>query len=216
MPLPAAASHPAGTRKSFNSLAKALAGLAGMATFLFLLANFYAASQIPKCPHIPTLVNCTNKAYPVLGGADVVSFFSRADGTPPARGKPAYRHVHLGYTYYFHNSENMRRFAESPSRFIPRNGGFCSWGISNEFEPEFVWARDCLGPAVSLNAWIIRNDRLYLFLADTPEEKFEKNLSENEKKGDRRYLAWFPEQGFKMNTTCVFEDHRRLDIEIPP
>jgi len=152
----------------------------------------------------------------VLGGADVVSFFDREQGTPPAQGSEAHQHTYLGYTYYFENSENQRRFSASPTRFIPSYGGFCAWGISNEFEPEFVWARDCLGPAVSLNSWIVHDGRLYLFLADTPRDKFKEHLSANVVKGDQRYLSWYPEQGSTMNTTCVFADQKLLDIRISP
>ena len=95
---PAAKQQPGGATSILKGLAKALAVLAGLAALMVLLANFQATSKTPRCPHIPTLVNCTNKAFPVLGGADVVSFFDREQGTPPAQWSEAHQHTYLGYT----------------------------------------------------------------------------------------------------------------------
>lgn len=78
---------------------------------------------------------CYNQAYPVMGGLDMVQFYStfkNEDGTYDEtqvgqRGSVEYSSVHQEYTYYFLNAENKATFVENPSRYIPQYGGFCSW-----------------------------------------------------------------------------------------
>jgi len=181
---------------------------------IILLLIYYLLYYLlsPSCPHIPTLVNCTNNNYPVLGGTDLVNLYNFNDHA--LTGDSKYKLIYLGYTYLFSNNYNKQLFKHDPDKYIPQNGGFCSWAIATEYKPSFVWGKKCLGPAVSLNSKFIYNDKLYLFLADKPYEKFKKNIEENIKKADDRYLKWYSKPGQIMNTTCVFDDYNKLIIKV--
>lgn len=38
--------------------------------------------------------------------------------------------VHEGVAYYFATEANRRAFEANPARYVPRNGGFCTFGVS--------------------------------------------------------------------------------------
>jgi hypothetical protein len=174
---------------------------------IFLSWRVSRRPRCPRCPHIPALVNCTNQNFPVLNGIDVVSFWDNL----PQKGSPIVKRVFKGYTYMFFSEENAMRFDKSPTRYMPQFCGFCSWGMSNETHPEFVWSPRCLGPSISLNAWLIYEDKLYLFLHSIPMLKFCKDISLNIQKGESRMWNWYGDDGVKpMNTTCTFPDYNNI------
>ncbi len=62
-----------------------------------------------------------------LHGVDPVAFVelgNRVDGTAE------YTAIHDGVAYYFASRDNMNNFRRSPEKFIPANGGFCTFGVS--------------------------------------------------------------------------------------
>tara|TARA_Y100000385_G_C13052380_1_gene620399 strand:- start:178 stop:786 length:609 start_codon:yes stop_codon:yes gene_type:complete len=163
-----------------------------------------------SCPHIPALENCTNSNFPVLGGVDVISLW----GSQHKIGKPANYRTHDGYKYHFESESNANMFSKNPSKYIPQFGGFCSWGMSNEGPPTFVWTSNCLGPSCSLNARLIYKDKLYLFLHSIPRSKFTRNIEANIKKGEARMREWFGTKPVPSNTTCIFSDYKLLKLGI--
>ena len=62
-----------------------------------------------------------------LHGVDPVAFIeigNRLDGTA------AHTAVHDGVAYYFATAENQATFEADPDRYVPQNGGFCTYGVS--------------------------------------------------------------------------------------
>ncbi|WP_338767856.1 YHS domain-containing (seleno)protein [Bernardetia sp. ABR2-2B] len=67
-------------------------------------------------------------------GYDVVSYFTEEK---PQEGKETITTTHLGATYRFATEENRDLFIESPEKYIPLYGGWCSYamGAKNEKVP---------------------------------------------------------------------------------
>jgi len=60
-------------------------------------------------------------------GVDPVAFVelgNRIDGSAQFAG------VYDGVAYYFATADNLATFERNPSRYIPQNGGFCTYGVS--------------------------------------------------------------------------------------
>lgn len=178
--------------------------------FILLFITIYNL-YIPSCPHIPTLVNCANKNFTVLNGTDVVNLYNFNDNY--LKGNKKYKSTYMGYTYLFHNMHNKILFENNPIKYIPQYGGFCSWGIADEYKPSFVWSKNCLGPAISLNSKFKYKGKLYLFLAKKPYDSFIQNPDKYIQLADKRYSKWY-KPGEYMNTTCVFQDYNKLILKL--
>lgn len=66
--------------------------------------------------------------------------------------------------YYFSSEENKEIFAKSPNKYVPQNGGFCTFGVSvgKKFDgnPKFASVNDG-------KLYVFLNEDIYkLFLAD--------------------------------------------------
>ncbi len=62
-----------------------------------------------------------------LHGVDPVAFIqlgNRIEGTA------TYTAIHDGVAYYFASEENKETFEDAPEKFVPENGGFCTYGVS--------------------------------------------------------------------------------------
>lgn len=78
-----------------------------------------------------------------LHGVDPVAFIeigNRIDGSA------VYTAVHDGVAYYFESAANHERFERNPERYLPQNGGFCTFGVSvgKKFDgdPQFAAVED--------------------------------------------------------------------------
>ncbi|MBO6860084.1 YHS domain-containing (seleno)protein [Roseibium sp.] len=98
-----------------------------------------------------------------LHGVDPVAFVSlgnRIDGTAQ------YTAVHDGVAYYFASQEAMDAFTAHPDKYLPQNGGFCTFGVSvgKKFDgdPQFAAVVD---------------GKLYLFLNEAIFREFQKDQS---------------------------------------
>lgn len=110
----------------------------------------------------------------VLGGVDVVAYHTLdADSRTPVYGDPAWSHAITRsaeeYTFLFSSSANLDLFRSNLTKYIPRNGGYCSWGFANEWRSEdcdadfnpHIWDGECsecdcallYGNAVNKWAW---------------------------------------------------------------
>uniref|UniRef100_A0A7S0MYD9 Uncharacterized protein n=1 Tax=Pyramimonas obovata TaxID=1411642 RepID=A0A7S0MYD9_9CHLO len=92
----------------------------------------------------------------VLSGVDVVAYHSMdANSLTPVYGKPEFHHILTRsgeeYTFYFSSPENLDLFRSNLTKYIPRNGGYCSWGFANEWrsgecdadQNPFIWEGEC-------------------------------------------------------------------------
>jgi hypothetical protein len=155
---------------------------------------------------------CYNAETPVMGGLDVVQFFTtfkNADGTYDEtqvgqRGSSAYVSVYGGYTYYFLSAENKALFDADPAHYVPQYGGFCAWGMGSEFCPRYGWDVTCMGPHGSYHHWTVQNDKLYFFWFAKARENFLANMDTALPAGDARWQEWFPDgtQPY-LNTNCA-------------
>ena len=72
-----------------------------------------------------------------LQGYDPVAFFTQ---DKPLKGKPEFKSVHQGATYYFMSKDHKAQFDREPAKFEPAFGGFCAYGVSSnklvEIDPE--------------------------------------------------------------------------------
>lgn len=96
-----------------------------------------------------------------LHGADPVAFIdigNRVEGTA------AYTAVHDGVAYYFATRENMNAFKRAPEKYLPANGGFCTFGVSvgKKFDGDPQYAD-------------VRNGKLYVFLNEDIFRMYQKD-----------------------------------------
>ena len=62
-----------------------------------------------------------------LHGVDPVAFIEIGNRV---EGRAEYSAVHEGVAYYFSTEENQEIFEDNPVRYLPENGGFCTYGVS--------------------------------------------------------------------------------------
>jgi YHS domain-containing protein len=159
---------------------------------------------------------CSNTENPVLGGVDVMQYFTSFqldDGTYNESaigeiGNRQYSSTYKGYSFWFLSQENKEMFDESPSSYVPQYGGFCSWGVAGEYCPQYAWSATCLGPAGNWGHWTIYESKLYFFLFEKAKGKFVDDLAGYSEAGEERWLSWFPEEDY-FNTNCYVSDTSR-------
>lgn len=96
------------------------------------LAITVAANLSPAPPaegsQVNTSAGLTSTGLPLaLRGYDPVSY---VQGAAPLAGQASFSATHEGATYRFANEENQEAFEDSPSRYVPRFGGYCAYGVS--------------------------------------------------------------------------------------
>jgi len=64
-------------------------------------------------------------------GYDMVALFSKKQ---PLIGSPDFSVRYLDATWYFVDEANRAEFSNSPERFMPEYGGYCSWSVANDSE----------------------------------------------------------------------------------
>ncbi|MDX1709666.1 MAG: YHS domain-containing (seleno)protein [Rhodovibrionaceae bacterium] len=85
-----------------------------------------------------------------LHGVDPVAFIdlgNRIEGTAE------FTAVHDGVAYYFATEDNLDAFEDEPEKYVPENGGFCTYGVSvgKKFDGDPRYAA-------------VDNGKLYVFL----------------------------------------------------
>ncbi|MEM7214930.1 MAG: YHS domain-containing (seleno)protein [Pseudomonadota bacterium] len=96
-----------------------------------------------------------------LHGVDPVALVSNGNHV---EGSAQFTGKHDGVAYYFTSAENLAAFEANPEKFIPQNGGFCTFGVSvrKKFDgdPEFAAVID---------------NKLYVFLNEAIFNEFKKD-----------------------------------------
>ena len=62
-----------------------------------------------------------------MHGIDPVAFVDLGNRIA---GSARHTATHDGVAYYFSSAQAMKAFKANPSRFLPQNGGFCTFGVS--------------------------------------------------------------------------------------
>lgn len=96
-----------------------------------------------------------------LHGVDPVSFLeigNRVDGSAMFTG------VHDGVAYYFSSQSNVDKFKRNPDKYVPQNGGFCTFGVSvgKKFDGDPQYAA-------------VVDGKLYVFLNEDIYREFQKD-----------------------------------------
>lgn len=96
-----------------------------------------------------------------LHGVDPVAFIeleNRVDGSAE------FTSVHNGVAYYFASAANQAAFDKRPVRYVPQNGGFCTFGVSvgKKFDGDPKYAA-------------VVDEKLYVFLNEEIFRAFDKD-----------------------------------------
>ncbi len=96
-----------------------------------------------------------------LHGVDVVSFIGTGNRI---EGSAKFTAVHDGVAYYFSSQKNLDTFSAAPAKFLPQNGGFCTFGVSvgKKFDGDPRWAD-------------VRDGKLYVFLSEDIFKAYQKD-----------------------------------------
>lgn len=186
----------------------------------FMSTNTQSASDLitseTSCGTCPTQVKsakCTDSGSPVMGGVDVVNYFSAYrvstgvynDTLPGVAGSTKYVSVFNGYTFHFSTALNKKLFEMQPTRYIPQYGGFCSWGMSTETCPQFPWSSSCMGPYGNWHHWTIFNEKLYFFWFDSAKTNFKSgDMKEYVAAADVRWAEWYGDEYQSIYSTNCY------------
>lgn len=147
---------------------KLLSATAAMAFCLTLSANVLAADEYN------TAAGLTAAGAPLgLHGVDPVAFITIENRT---EGTARYTAVHDGVAYYFASPENANRFENNPERYLPQNGGFCTFGVSvgKKFDGDPRFAD-------------IYGDKLYVFLNEEIFNEYLKDRKGTIRKAEKNW-----------------------------
>jgi len=148
---------------TFTTLAAALALSGALAVTLAFAADEHN-----------TVPGLTAAGAPLaLHGIDPVAFIdigNRIDGTA------SYTAVHDGVAYYFSSEANLKAIKKSPARYVPQNGGFCTYGVSvgKKFDGDPRYAA-------------VENGKLYVFLNEEIFHAFNKDRAGTIAKAERNW-----------------------------
>jgi len=150
---------------------------------------------------------------PVMAGYDLVSYWSLdpdEDGVP---GTSDYQVRHTdGYLYYFSSPENLQEFKSNPSKYLPKYGGFCAWGMAWEYEEDgWPWAANHMGPPCGpRDGWAILTDsttgekHLYCSIWRSYQDDFNNKQEEGIRLADERWRSFYGQSAAAppMNNGC--------------
>lgn len=109
------------SNKSTNRFTFSVSAMALVAGLL-MTAPAYAVDENNVAPGL------TAVGAPLgLHGVDPVASI---DVGSPIEGIATFASIYEGVAYYFTSSENLKAFKANPSRYVPQNGGFCTYGVS--------------------------------------------------------------------------------------
>jgi YHS domain-containing protein len=137
-------------------------------TVLLLLIVFSLAQD--KIEYSEIVVDSSGVA---LRGWDVVSYFTDSAGVV---GSSQHITDYDGVEWHFANKTNRDLFIKSPEKYIPQYGGYCAFGV--KFGRKVV-----TDPQV----YSIVDEKLYFNLNESIKEQWEKRISHNTKKADRKW-----------------------------
>ena len=111
----------------------------------------------------------------ILKGYDVVAYFKQRK---PVKGNSAIESTYQGATYLFASSADKADFDKNPTKYAPRYGGFCAYGVANGV------LADVDGP----NAFTVYKGKLYLCGDDGALKEFKSDIDSNIEKADKNWL----------------------------
>lgn len=189
-------------------------------------------SQLVAAPQATPHLDARTGKEPALLGVDVVAYRFLSDGADPVFGSEDYTYTLetpdtdnanvFETTFWFSSAANRDLFASNPSKYAPRFGGFCSYGITSEFSSGWnrsmddadatqgwPWTRDHLGPPSDLRVWTIQNDQLYFAFLPGVLDVFKADYHELSAIGEQRWQEWFgdAEVAGPFNIQCMAKSY---------
>jgi YHS domain-containing protein len=149
-----------------------------MKRLFFLAATLTLA--LPALAQNKILLN-VDKTGLALQGYDPVGFVAEHK---PVKGKPEFRSVHQGATYYFASAENKARFDKDPAKYEPAFGGYCAYGVSRN---KLV--------SIDVEAFQVVKGRLLLQYSKGVRNDFNNDAPGNLAKADRNWPALVEKKG---------------------
>jgi YHS domain-containing protein len=110
-----------------------------------------------------------------LKGYDPVSYFE--DGRP-IMGDARYSYPFDDAVYHFRSAAHRATFAAAPERYAPQYSAYCAGGVSKGYKAE-----------PDPEAWLIANDKLYVFQFKDRVPEFRKRIAEVAAKADANWPA---------------------------
>lgn len=108
-----------------------------------------------------------------LHGVDPVAFIDIGNRV---EGRAEHTAVHDGVAYYFSTQANKSRFERDPAKYLPQNGGFCTFGVSvgKKFDgdPQFA---------------AVEGGKLYVFLNEEIFNLFQKDRAGTITKAEKNW-----------------------------
>jgi len=109
-------------KNSVSVSSKMRTGLVVTALLSTLSLSALAADEVNVAPGL------TAAGAPLgLHGVDPVGVMTHKVAT---EGRAKHTAVHEGVAYYFSDAASLEQFRANPDRYIPQNGGFCTFGVS--------------------------------------------------------------------------------------
>ena len=136
--------------------------------FLFLGIIFSAVASAQKA-------EIFSDSSGAIRGYDPVAYFTQSS---PVRGSDKHTFQWKGATWRFSSAENRDLFAKSPEKFAPQYGGYCAYGVAQNY-------------AVSIDpaAWRVVDGRLYLNYSKGVQRDWNKDVPGYIKKADTNWPA---------------------------
>jgi len=141
--------------------------------------------------------NCIDNTLVALDGVDVVEYFSLPENSPAVYGSTKYTVRYKGFQFLFSSEANMQLFESNSSKYTPRWGGFCSYGIARE-----DWSKNLLGPPTDTDIWEIINGSLHFFRDVDVRSLFDQHHQDDIQFGNERWENWFGDYDSPYNTKC--------------
>lgn len=133
-----------------------------LTTSALLVAGLIAISPAFAADEHNIVAGMTAAGAPLgLHGVDPVAFLDLGNRI---EGRAKHTAVHDGVAYYFSSEESMKTFSANPAKYVPQNGGFCTYGVSvgKKFDgnPRFA---------------AVQGGKLYVFLSEEIFQAFNKD-----------------------------------------
>ena len=129
--------------------------------------------------------------------------------------------IYRVFQFWFKNENNLNTFASNPWLYSPIYGGFCCWGMCCEFEPQYPWRPNNIGPPAGVttewNGWKVYKNmynqsdinynetNIYFAIWHNYTIKFLSNAT-NIKIANQRWLSWYGDMhSGAFNYMCLTE-----------
>lgn len=109
-----------------------------------------------------------------INGFDVVSYHIDSSAV---KGNDSIFHIHANAKWLFINEKNRNDFIESPEKFIPQFGGYCSYGM--KFGGLYP---------TDPKAFTLYNEKLYLNFSEKINSRWNNRREHNIKKANRKWI----------------------------